>query len=263
MAPTKTESYLVAFTLDFETGGLPKKELPVSQIGITQIAIHATRLDTFERLGSYVRYIKPYRRKEFKALGTQKRKTLKSKYDTEELPMMTYEDKALEFTGLSIELLEREGVDIETVARETLQFIADHTPKTKKNLLPILLGQNIEFDKAFFMQMMEYADLTKEIPKYLRGHEDFYGHWQPDTLDTIMLAQLALCHLPDVNTYSLGAICERLDIELDDAHNADADVSATTNVAAVLTKRMRDTQAGGSSDVSIAKAEKTRKHFKI
>lgn len=263
MAEKDKESYLVAFTLDFETGGLPRKDQPISTIGITQVSIHATRLDTFERLGSLTRYIRPYRRKEIKALAATKRKVLKSKFDTGEMPMMVYDSKALEFTNLSLELLEEKGGDIEDVAREVLEFILSHTPKTKKNLMPFLLGQNIEFDKAFFMQMMEYAGLVGDVSKYLRGHEDFYGHWQPDTLDTIMLSQLALCHRPDVTTYQLGSVCEMLGIELDDAHDADADVSATTNVAAVLTRRMRDTEAGAVGSVAIARTEKTRKHFRI
>lgn len=53
-------------------------------------------------------------------------------------------------------------------------------------------------------------------------------------------------------------------VELDDAHDADADVSATTNVAAVLTQRMRS--IGGEytgDDLAVSKAEKSRKHFKI
>ena len=59
-------------------------------------------------------------------------------------------------------------------------------------------------------------------------------------------------------------MCEHLGIELDDAHDADADVSATTNVAAVLTQRMRS--VGGEIEggpLEMSKAEKSRKHFKI
>lgn len=98
----------------------------------------------------------------------------------------------------------------------------------------------------------------------LRGDEDFYGNWHPLYVDTIVLGQLALCHLPNVNSYKLEIMCENLGIELDDAHDADADVSATTNVAAVLTQRMRS--IGGEYEgesLAISKAEKSRKHFKI
>lgn len=105
--------------------------------------------------------------------------------------------------------------------------------------------------------MMEYAGLIEEVKKYLRGHEDFYGHWHPLCLDTIVLGQLALCHLPNIDSYKLEIMCEHLGIELDDAHDADADVSATTNVAAVLTQRMRS--VGGEIEggpLEMSKAEK-------
>lgn len=129
---------------------------------------------------------------------------------------------------------------------------------------PFLIGQHIAFDEGFLCQMMEYAGLMNELKKVLRGDEDFYGNWHPLYVDTIVLGQLALCHLPEVNSYKLEIMCENLGIELGDAHDADADVSATTNVAAVLTQRMRS--IGGEYDgenLAISKAEKSRKHFKI
>ena len=112
--------------------------------------------------------------------------------------------------------------------------------------------------------MMEYAGIMNDVKKVLRGQEDFYGNWHPLCLDTIIMGQLALCHQPNVSSYKLEIMCENLGIELDDAHDADADVSATTNVAAVLTQRMRS--VGGEyegDDLAISKAEKSRKHFKI
>lgn len=259
MADKQEKPTLVAFTLDFETGGLL-----CQTSACTQIAIHATRLDTFEKIGSFVRYIYPYRRKEIKGVGAPKKKVLKSKYDAEDpAPMMGYEDKALEYSAITMEMLEEKGIDVTQVAKDALQFIIDNTPKCGRNMKPFLIGQNIEFDKGFFMQLMEYAGLVKEVAKYLRGHEDFYGHWQPDTLDTIMLGQLALCNKPDVNSYKLEIMCENLGIDLDDAHDADADVTATTNVVAVLTKKMRSGSVEGDDEITLSKAEKTRKHFKI
>lgn len=257
-APKEENPILVAFTLDFETGGLK-----CQTSACTQIAIHATRLDTFERIGTYVKYIYPYNQKDIKGV-TAKRKVLKSKYDTEVEKSMDYEPKALEYSAITMDMLYNMGVDITTVANEVVQFIADNTPKVSKNMKPFLIGQNVDFDKGFFMQMMEYAGLVKEVSKYLRGHEDFYGNWQPDVLDTIILGQLALCATPNVTSYKLELMCERLGVELDDAHDADADVSATTNVVAVLTQRMRSiggTIEGGT--LNVTKTEKSRKHFKI
>lgn len=257
-APKEESPVLVAFTLDFETGGLK-----CQTSACTQIAVHATRLDTFEKIGSYQSYIAPYNRKEVVG-ATKKRKILKSKYESDDAVSMDYETKALEYSAITMDMLESYGKPIEIVAQEVLQFMIDNTPKCPKNMKPFLIGQHIAFDEGFLCQMFEYAGLMNELKKVLRGDEDFYGNWHPLYVDTIVLGQLALCHLPNVNSYKLEIMCENLGIELDDAHDADADVSATTNVAAVLTQRMRS--IGGEYEgesLAISKAEKSRKHFKI
>lgn len=257
MANKEEQPVIVAFVLDYETGGLK-----CQTAACTQIAVHAVRIDTFERLGTFVEYIAPYRQKSLKTV--KKRKVLKNKYEEEEAPLMDYEDKALEYSAITMDMLENLGRPLEEVAQDVLHFMQFHAGKTPKNMKPFIVGQNPEFDKGFFQQMIEYAGLTKEFSKVLRGSEDFYGNWQPQTLDTIFLGQLALCHNPNVNSYKLEIMCENLGIELDDAHDADADVTATTNVMAVLTQRMRS--VGGtieSGEVAIAKTEKSRKHFKI
>ena len=257
-APSSETPVLVAFTLDFETGGLK-----CQTSACTQIAIHATRLDTFKKIGSYVSYIAPYDRKEV-AGATKKRKVLKSKYTEEEATPMDYDSRALEYSAITMDMLEQNGEPIEKVAKEVIEFIIRNTPKCGKNMKPFIIGQNIGFDEGFLCQMMEYAGLMPELKKVLRGQEDFYGNWHPLCLDTIILGQLALCHQPNINSYKLEIMCEHLGIELDDAHDADADVSATTNVAAVLTQRMRS--VGGEyegDDLAMSKAEKSRKHFKI
>ncbi len=257
MTDTKDSPSIVVFTLDFETGGLDCKTC-----ACTQIAIHATRLDTFERLGTYTSYIGLYNQKDVGAV--KKRKVLKSKYTQDDKVSMNYEPKALEYSAITLDMLESYGKPIEVVAQEVLQFINDYTPKCSRNVKPFLIGQNIMFDEGFFCQMMEYAGLMPEVKKVLRGTEDFYGNWHPLCLDTIVLGQLALCHIPNINSYKLEIMCENLGVELDDAHDADADVSATTNVVAVLTQRMRSVDGEyKDDDLAISKTEKSRKHFKI
>ena len=264
-APKDTTPYIVGLILDFETGGLPSKDTPVSKIGITQIALHAVRLDTFEKLGSLVRYVYPYEQKEVKSLAP-KRKVLKSKYDVEKPESMVYTEKALEFTAITMDMLIEKGVDLTVLAKDVLKFIEDVTvPKTPKNMKPVIIGQNITFDEGFLIQMFEYTGLLKELMKLVRGWVDFYGNWHPQMIDTLHLGQMALCHRSDVTSYSLGIMCENLGIELNDAHDADADVIATTNVAAILAQRMRS--IGGTVDedcnIQMNKVEKSRKHFKI
>lgn len=260
MAAPKTDYIpVVACVLDFETGGLDCRES-----AITQIAIHAIRLDTFEKIGSFVRYIYPYNRKEIK--GVTKRKVLKSKFDVEQNIPMEYSEKALEYSAIRMETLYDQGEPLEQVAQDALKFIQDCLPaKTPKNKKPILIGQNIIFDEGFFIQMFERAGLIKEVSQIFRGSKDFYGNWHPEMLDTIHLGQLALSQNPMINSFKLEIMCEHLGIELDDAHDADADVTATANVVAALTQRMRSVGGtlGENSGVQMNKAEKSRKHFKI
>lgn len=253
---TTDKPIIVAFTLDFETGGLN-----CQTSAATQIAIHATRLDTFERLGSFVKYIYPYNQKEIKGV-TKTKKVLKTKYELNESVLMEYGDVALEYSAITMDMLYEQGEDVESVAHQVLDFIKEHTPKTPRNMKPFLIGQNVEFDKGFLMQLMERAGLVKELSKCLRGATDFYGNFQPLSLDTIVLGQLALCHLPNVDSYKLELMCENLGVELDDAHDADADVSATTNIVGVLTQRMRSNSEDGDV-ITMHKTEKTRQHFKI
>ena len=257
-ASNNTKNPIVAFTLDFETGGLK-----CQTSACTQIAIHATRLDTFEKIGSYVAYIHPYY---VKAIGAnaKKRKNLVSKYEDESKTLMDYETKALEYSAITMDMLYDNGKPIQQVGEEIIQFIKDKTSSTPRNMKPFIIGQNIGFDEGFLCQLLEYCDLMGELKKLVRGHEDFYGNWHPLTLDTIILGQLSLCHLSNIDSYKLELMCENLGVELDDAHDADADVSATTNVVAVLTQRMRSVSGEFDGEsLAISKAEKTRKHFKI
>lgn len=256
MATSDEKKPIIAFTLDFETGGLDCQEC-----ACTQIAIHAVRIDTFETVDRYVKYIYPYNKQEDK--GAVKRKVLKSKYEKADGVRMKYEDVALTYSAITMEMLETQGVDIKQVAVEVLEFIKKNTLSKSRNLKPFLIGQNIGFDIGFMQQLMEYGGQMKEFAKVMRGHIDFYGNFRPVYVDTIVLGQLAMCHLPDVTSYKLEIMAERLGIELDDAHDADADVTATTNVAMICAKRMRNTSDGDDGGMVMSKKEKSRVHFKI
>ena len=255
-APSNDKPIIVAFTLDFETGGLTAQDC-----ACTQIAIHAVRIDTFETIDRYVRYIAPYNQQSDK--GTVKRKVLKSKYDQEDTVSMKYEEKALTYSAITMEMLETMGVDIKEVAADVVQFIKKNTLTKSRNMKPFFIGQNIPFDVSFLQQLMEYGGMMKEFSKIVRGQVDFYGNFQPLYVDTIVLGQFALSHLEGVTSYKLEILAERLGIELDDAHDADADVTATTHIAMILSQRMRSTAGSDVGEMVMTKKEKSRTHFKI
>ena len=223
--------------------------------------MQAVRLDTFEVLGRYVNYIAPYDRQPLG--GAPKRKVLKTRREVEletAAAPMDYESAALNYTDITMELLRSRGVSLKQVAAEVIDFVRRHTLSRGARYKPVLIGQNIPFDAGFLQQMMAYAGLLKEFAQVFAGTTDFFGNFQPHYLDTIDLARLCLAADPQVTSYKLELVAERLGIELDDAHDADADVTATREMAALCCRRLRQ---NGDMDISQQRTPKTRDHFKI
>ena len=209
----------------------------------TQIALEAIRLDTLEVFDRYAAYIAQYCKQE---LGAARRKVLRSKHElAQPTERMDYE---------------AQGVDLKEVAGAVLRFAERATLSKGTQCKPVLIGQNITFDIGFLTQLMSYAGLTKEYEKTFAGKTDFYGNFQPLYLDTILLARLALAADTGVTSYKLELVAERLGIELDDAHDAGADVAATLEIVRVCAARMRNSEGAVTET---APKEKTRNHFLI
>ena len=252
-APAVENRIYTAIGLDFETGGLD----PV-RCACTQIALEAIRLDTLEVFDRYAAYIAQYCKQE---LGAARRKVLRSKHElAQATERMDYEPRALEYSGITMERLEAQGVDLKEVAGAVLRFAERATLSKGTQCKPVLIGQNITFDIGFLTQLMSYAGLTKEYEKTFAGKTDFYGNFQPLYLDTILLARLALAADTGVTSYKLELVAERLGIELDDAHDAGADVAATLEIVRVCAARMRNSEGAVTET---APKEKTRNHFLI
>lgn len=257
-APVEKGNVITAIVYDFETGGLD-----CTKCAVTQISLHAVRLDTFEVMEKYSAYIYPYNKKT--NAGKQQKKVLKSKYDSDEEELMEYEKKALEYSDISMDLLYSMGKPLNDVCQDICDFVKRNTLPVVANNKPFMVGQNPLFDKGFLQQIMLYSGLWGDFCKLVRGAKDFWGNFQPAQLDTIILSQLTFDNDKSVTTWKLESIAERLGVDLDDAHDADADVTATREILRVVTSRMRK-QGGESNEVgSLAteKREKLRDHFKI
>lgn len=252
-APPIEPRIYTAIGLDFETGGLD-----CTRCGCTQIAVQALRLDTLETVDRYVTYIAPYHKQE---MGAARRKVLRTKHElAQPAERMDYEQAALDYSNISLDLLIDQGADMKEVAADILRFVQRATLSKGAACKPVLIGQNILFDIGFLTQLMNYAGLTKEYEKAFAGKRDFYGNFQPLYLDTILLARLALGADTTVTSYKLELIAQELGVELDDAHDADADVTATLDIIRICAARMR---RGEGVMPGIARKEKTRDHFKI
>ena len=258
MAAPKVEPKIyTAIVLDFETGGLN-----CTECACTQIAMQAVRMDTWEVIDRYVSYISPYNRQDIG--GVPKRKTLKTKREVaqgDSGELMKYEPVALKYSGVTMQTLEISGVAIKGVGSDVIEFIKRNTLSKGAQSKPIIIGQNILFDVGFLQQLMNYTGHLKEFEKLVAGTIDFYGNFQPKTLDTIDLARLTYACDTDVTSYKLELIAERLGVDLDDAHNAEADVTATLNIVVACSNRLRNSDGGGG--VALHKKEKSRTHFKI
>lgn len=258
--PKEKTNVVTAIVFDFETGGLD-----IQKCAATQISLHAVRLDTFEVMETLNMYISPYHYKA--GLDKPVRKVLKSKYEMQEddSPMMTYTDKALEVSGITMDMLTVKGVELKTVCESIIDFIQRNTFHVTANNKPILVGQNVLFDIGMMQQIMLYTGLYDKFSKVVDGKKDFWGHFQPYYIDTIALAKLAFDHDKSISSWKLELTAEKLGIEMDDAHDADADVVATRDIVRVLTARMRNAEGASNAvgALSASNKDKLRNHFKI
>lgn len=85
-APKEKSKIITAIVLDFETGCGSCQES-----GATQLSAHAVRLDTFEVIGKFNRYIKPYNKVDMNT----RRKVLVSKYERQEVEPMFYDEEKM------------------------------------------------------------------------------------------------------------------------------------------------------------------------
>jgi DNA polymerase III epsilon subunit-like protein len=253
MTAQKEQRIFTAIGLDFETGGLD-----CTRHACTQIALQAVRLDTMETLERYVRYIKPYYKQE--TAGQGKRKVLKPKWELElefYRERMEYDPKALSYSGITVEMLQSLGRDLKEVAQDIIRFAERNTFSSRCR--PVLAGQNSPFDIGFLQQLMNYAGLVREFEKAFAGSCDFYGNFQPCYIDTIPLARLALAGDASVTSYKLELIADRLGIDLENAHDAEADITATLDIVKLLSSRMRNMQG----DEAVIKQGTAGNYFKI
>ena len=252
-APVVEPKIYTAIGLDFETGGLD-----CTRCACTQIAVQAIRLDTLEVFDRYSAYIAPYHKQE---LGAAKRKVLKTKHElSRPSERMDYEQVALDYSHITMDTLISQGADMREVAAAIIRFTQTSTLSKGAQCKPILIGQNIAFDIGFLQQLMNYAGLAADFEKAFAGKKDFHGNFQPLYIDTILLSRLALAGDPGMTSYKLETIAERFGVDLNDAHDAAADVAATLDIVRVCSARLRNNE---DSAAPLSRQPKTRDHFKI
>ena len=107
MAPKTEQKIYVGIGLDFETGGLDCREC-----ACTQIALQAVRFDTWQVFDRYQAYITPYGKQD---AGLPRRKVLRTRHEQAKEPEyvpMKYEQTALDYSAITMEMLRTQGVDM-------------------------------------------------------------------------------------------------------------------------------------------------------
>lgn len=212
------ESYFSMLVFDFETGGYKPDKNAVTELAVSVLD------------GKTLSYTKP--------VGL----LAAPYYD----PKLTYEQQALDVTGISIQLLEDEGVPI----KELVQLIVDHAvianPSGSIKTKPLLVGHNVIFDIGFLIAIFNFCKVN--LSKYVATKEISSKEVQYGFFDTMHFAQIA--HPTEILNHKLGTVAEFLGIEYDDGHRAAHDVKVTAEVASHYLSGLRGGKTTSKNEVS-------------
>lgn len=162
------------------------------------------------------------------------------------------EPKALEANGIKLADIAK-GVTHQELFAKLMDEIRQANPTGKKATRPILIGHNVNFDAGFLKVLFK---LNKT---------EFYDHFNEVYLDTLLMAKLLWDGTPltDGNSYNLSSCCERMGINLINAHRAMNDVVATKDLFVAIKNQMRNGGGGGSSTLSNSSEGKKRPYFQF
>lgn len=219
----KINSYTI---FDFETGGLDPKKNPM-----TELAMLSIKGDTLEEIDRFSLLVKPFD------------------------PALVYDDKALDVTGITVDMLLSQGVDIKEVRKR----VEEHFEKVNIHKGPgykaYLVGHNPGFDDGFLGQLQAYTKI--DLSKYVMNSKNYAGGFNFTYLDTIIPAKMAYGDDETMENFKLGTVVDKAGIALTDAHRAMNDVIATKDLLIEFIKKLRST--GG--DMSSADKYKYRTTF--
>ena len=194
---------------DLETGGLDAQKNP-----ITEFAMIVYKQENFEELFRFECFVKPY-------------------------DNLVLEKEALYHTGITLEMLENNGIEIDELVELVKEVFQQFTEGKKIKYKPILVGHNIaKFDTGF----LEYAFNRNGLNLH-----DYIEHYKEDTL---FIARTKWCGV--INKFNLTACCEQAGIQLIDAHRAMNDVEANKQLHEYLIKSLRNSnvQNVGNNDTT-------------
>lgn len=214
----KISSYII---FDFENGGINRKEpwKTPDTYAVTELAMLSIKGDTLEEITRMNMLVKP---------------------DYE--PGLLYSEEAEKLTGITKQLLVKEGVDYHTEFKEEVLRVLQDSLLYSHYHKSVLVGQNVFFDEKILMKL--FKDWKVDPSKYLKGEKDYYGNFRPVVIDTIELAKMAFGNDETIPNFQLGTIVEFFDQQISDGHRAINDVIPTKDVLVECIKRLRRVGSG-------------------
>lgn len=224
----KYQNYIV---FDFETGGISKNTSAAIQNAATEVAIVILDGFSLKVIDTYTSLIKPYS-------------------DT-----LIYGLDAATATGITKEMCEEEGIDLNVVVINIIDIIKRNCPHGNK-YLPVLVGHNVLFDIGFLQQIFFYT--KNALDKLISGEDNFYNQFTPKHFDTQTLSMSKYAQDPKVIKHSLGFCMEKEGVEFSDAHRALPDTLATAELFSSYMQSLRSE----TQNQSLQKSSKSR-HFQF
>lgn len=204
-------------TVDLET-----TDLNPIEGGITQIGCLLTDPITLEDIDGFQCYVKPYGKK--------------------------VSLKALEYTGLTLDFLEKEGLPAKEAFKQFTDFLKKNTKNKQKQYLPTLVGHNVQFDQGFLIQFFK------------ENGADFFDFFSQRYMDTLVLSNLIFDADETMPNFKLPTCAAQLGLEEVQNHNAWDDILQSNGILLESVRRLRS--SGGNSE-AVEKQERFRANFKF
>ena len=184
--------------VDTETGGLLSKgKVAVAQVALTEVAMVSVDNESLEIVEQDSWLIAPY------------------------MEGLEYTAKAAEVSGITKQMCEKEGLDLEFVYKSMVKYLKANNVGTKK---PIIIMQNKKFDIPFVENLF---DAFKD---------SFYKHIERIE-DTMEWSRNYMW--PSEGKHNLAIITDRCGLDHTDAHRALADTIVTAKVWIHFMKKLR------------------------
>lgn len=152
---------------------------------------------------------------------------------------MDYTKEAEVVSGITTDLLEKEGVSVEAAVDGIIDFLMEHKQGSVK---PILCGHNIKkFDNSFLYSIFDVTD--NDLDKYTNVDRCI------DTLDWSSL------RFVDSARHNLGVACSNAGIILKEAHRAAPDAKANAKLLISMLKNLRGEGSGSKNKKKRVKYE--------